>query len=101
MAVSLLIQSCGKSPTEDCGGSSHIPVDKGGGVNIEVFTFLTLSLLLMQDIYLPVFKTGFISKRAQIISHDCAPYLDHFSLLRAQTVFKSKYFKWLLKVRWF
>ena len=32
MAVSLLIQHCSKSLIEDCGGSSHTPLDRAGGV---------------------------------------------------------------------
>ena len=42
MAVSLLIQYCSKSLIEDCGGSFHIPVDRGGGVKIKAFTSLIL-----------------------------------------------------------
>jgi len=74
MAVSLLIQHCSKSLAEDCGGSSHIPVDRGGGVKIEVFTSLIFwsyvwkhLLLLMQDIKTSVLTTIY-SQRAQIIS---------------------------------
>ena len=56
MAVSLLTQHCSKSLIEDCGGSSHTPVDKAGGVKSECFTLLILwsygniYILLMQDI---------------------------------------------------
>ena len=41
-SVSLLIQYCSKSLIEDCGGSSHIPVDRAGGVKIKAFTSLIL-----------------------------------------------------------
>ena len=42
MAVFLLSEHCGKSLIEDCGGSSHTPDDKAGGVKIEAFTSLIL-----------------------------------------------------------
>ena len=38
----LLVQHCSKPLTEDCGGSSHTPVGRTGGVKSEAFTSLIL-----------------------------------------------------------
>ena len=81
MAVFLLIQHCGKSLIEDCGGSSHTPDDRAGGVKIEAFTSLILCRSYVFScsckIQIPVFSPGFTGQRVQIISHDHAPHLDN------------------------